>query len=300
MNTLREQLTEYLESNKISQEAAAAGMAISGSALSAWRKDKYGGDNARIETLVVEYLGRQVATAVEVGTFKRDFDFVETSVYDLIRSGVDLAEARGEIRPVLGISGIGKTTALKQIRDEKQTAIFVQVYKGIRKNRFLSKVCKAAGISDKGTFDDLFESLADQLSGTGRLIIIDEAEHLPIDALDAVRRINDFTGCGIVLVGLPIFYELLRRYPYIYNRTAMPIRLDRLKKQDISKMIDTMCPSGIPAEVWHQACGGVGRDLKMIALESMRVASLNNVELTDSSAMITIINKVKKELGRAI
>lgn len=300
MNNLRNQLSEHLERNRISQEAAAAGMGISGSALSAWRKEKYNGDNARIDALVVEYLGRQVATAVEVGTFKRDFDFVETTVYDLIRSGVDLAEARGEIRPVLGISGIGKTTALKQIRDEKQTAIFVQVYKGIRKNRFLSKVCKAAGISDKGTFDDLFESLADQLSGTGRLIIIDEAEHLPIDALDAVRRINDFTGCGIVLVGLPIFYELLRRYPYIYNRTAMPIRLDRLKKQDVSKMIDTMCPNEVPAEVWHQACAGVGRDLKMIALESMRVASLNGVDMTDTGAMIRIINQVTKELGRAV
>ena len=300
MNNLRDQLSEHLERNRISQEAAAAGMGISGSALSAWRKEKYNGDNARIDALVVEYLGRQVATAVEVGTFKRDFDFVETTVYDLIRSGVDLAEARGEIRPVLGISGIGKTTALKQIRDEKQTAIFVQVYKGIRKNRFLSKVCKAAGISDKGTFDDLFESLADQLSGTGRLIIIDEAEHLPIDALDAVRRINDFTGCGIVLVGLPVFYELLRRYPYIYNRTAMPIRLDRLKKQDVSKMIDTMCPNEVPAEVWHQACAGVGRDLKMIALESMRVASLNGVEMTDTGAMIRIINQVTKELGRAV
>ncbi len=300
MNNLRDQLSEHLERNRISQEAAAAGMGISGSALSAWRKEKYNGDNARIDALVVEYLGRQVATAVEVGTFKRDFDFVETTVYDLIRSGVDLAEARGEIRPVLGISGIGKTTALKQIRDEKQTAIFVQVYKGIRKNRFLSKVCKAAGISDKGTFDDLFESLADQLSGTGRLIIIDEAEHLPIDALDAVRRINDFTGCGIVLVGLPVFYELLRRYPYIYNRTAMPIRLDRLKKQDVSKMIDTMCPNEVPAEVWHQACAGVGRDLKMIALESLRVASLNGVDMTDTGAMIRIINQVTKELGRAV
>ncbi len=300
MNNLRDQLSEHLERNRISQEAAAAGMGISGSALSAWRKEKYNGDNARIDALVVEYLGRQVATAVEVGTFKRDFDFVETTVYDLIRSGVDLAEARGEIRPVLGISGIGKTTALKQIRDEKQTAIFVQVYKGIRKNRFLSKVCKAAGISDKGTFDDLFESLADQLSGTGRLIIIDEAEHLPIDALDAVRRINDFTGCGIVLVDLPVFYELLRRYPYIYNRTAMPIRLDRLKKQDVSKMIDTMCPNEVPAEVWHQACAGVGRDLKMIALESLRVASLNGVDMTDTGAMIRIINQVTKELGRAV
>ncbi len=298
MNTLREQLSEHLESNKISQEAAASAMGISGSALSAWRKEKYAGDNARIEALVVEYLGRQVATATEIRAFKRDFDFVETSVYTDIRKGIELAETRGEIRPVVGRSGIGKTTALARIREEKQSAIFVEAYKGIRKNRYLAKICKAAGLPAKGSFDDLFEIIVDNLKGTGRPLYIDEAENLNIDEIDITRRIVDFTGCGAVLTGLPSFYDQLRRYPYIFNRLAMPIRLEKLQAHDTERMVATMCSSNVPTEIWHLACGGVGRDLKMIVLESMRVASLNKVELTDTPAMIRIINKVTKELGR--
>lgn len=295
---MRAELNRWLESTKMSQEAAASAMGISGAALSAWRKGKYAGDNAKVEALVSEFLSRQSAMVKETNAFKRDFDFVETSVYEAIRKGVELTEARGEIRPVLGRSGIGKTTALAHIREQKQSAIFVEVYKGIRKNRFLAKICKAAGLNSKGTFDDLFETIVEQLNGTGRLIIIDEAEHLPIDALDAVRRINDFTGCGIVLVGLPIFYKMLCRYPYIYNRTAMPVRLDILTDRDAETMVETMLKSDIPSQVWHKACGGIGRDLKMIVIESLRVARLNGVNTSDVSSMIDVINAVGKELGR--
>lgn len=298
MNTLREDLTQYLTENRISQEASASAMGLSGSALSAWRNEKYNGDNNRVEALVAEYLGREAATAAEIKAFKRDFDFVPTSVYEMIAQGVELAEARGEIRPVLGDSGVGKTTALLHIKSEKKTAIMVQVYKGIRKNRFLGKLCKAAGFSTRGSFDDLFETLVEELNNTGRLIIVDEAEHLPIDALDALRRLNDFTGCGVVLVGLPIFYDLLRRYPYIYNRTAMPIRLDHLSERDTTLMVKTMLSAVVPSGVWHEACVGVGRDLKMIVLESMRVADLNNIDVSNAQEFTKIISGVKKRLGR--
>lgn len=128
----------------MSQESAASAMGISGATLSAWRKGKYAGDNAKVETLVSEFLSRQRAILREIKTLKYNFDFVETSVYDAIRKGGELTEARGDIRPVLVRSGISKTTALAHIKEQKQSAMFVEVYKGIRKNRFLSKICKAA------------------------------------------------------------------------------------------------------------------------------------------------------------
>lgn len=121
---------------------------------------------------------------------------------------------------------------------------------------------------------------------------------MPIDALDAIRRINDFTGCGIVLVGLPIFYRMLCRYPYIYNRTAMPVRLNRLSDKDIATMVETILKSDIPSQVWHKACEGIGCDLKMIVIESLRVARLNGVEISNVPSMIDVINTVSKELGR--
>lgn len=302
MENLKSQLTQHLTANNISQSAAAKAMGLSGPTLSDWRNDKYRGDNSRIEALVADYINRQVNTEAQTSQVKLDFDFVMTSNVTKAFKGADLVEAYGDIRPMIGVSGVGKTTALMAIQECKPSAILVQVYKGIRKNRFLAKLCREADIDACGSFDDLFEALCEKLKGTGRLIMIDEAEHLPIDAIDALRRINDFTGCGLLMAGLPMFYaqlkEYQRQYGYVYNRMSIPIVLDLISEDDTRKLINTICPDSLPVEVWHQAAGGVARDLKFIVRETVRVSKLNNVNTLDREEMIGIVNQVTKELGR--
>lgn len=302
METLKTQLTEHLTTNNISQSAAAKAMGLSGPTLSDWRNDKYRGDNSRIESLVADYINRQVNTQAQTSQIKLDFDFVMTSNIEKAFKGADLVEAYGDIRPMIGVSGVGKTTALKAIQEVKPSAILVQVYKGIRKNRFLAKLCREADIEARGSFDDLFEALCEKLKGTGRLIMVDEAEHFPIDAIDALRRINDFTGCGLLMAGLPMFYaqlkEYQRQYGYVYNRMSIPIVLNLITKDDTRRLISTICPESLPVEIWHQAAGGVARDLKFIAREAVRVAQLNGVPTGDTPTMTKIVNQVTKELGR--
>jgi len=40
-----------------------------------------------------------------------------------------------------------------------------------------------------------------RLHDTKGLLIVDEAQHLPVSGLDAVRSIHDATGCGLALLG---------------------------------------------------------------------------------------------------
>ena len=51
------------------------------------------------------------------------------------------------------------------------------------------------------------KSLVDYLRGTKRLLIIDEADQLTLDALQAVRSLNDKAGIGIVLAGNNKLYQ---------------------------------------------------------------------------------------------
>lgn len=304
METLRTQLEVVIKSIGTSQSEAAKAMGISSPTLSDWRHNKYKGDNARIEALVLDYINRQGAAEREAKAQKSDFDFIETSVYEEIKKGANLAESRGEIRVVVGDSGVGKTKALYALRAAKPSSILVQVYRGMRKNRFLQKLCKAAGVDARGSFDDLFEALCEELDGTGRLIKVDEAEHLPLDALDALRRLNDFTGCGVLLVGLPVFYTQLRNcqreFAYIHNRTSLPIILGHLTPEDTTALVTTILPDIQLSGIWHTAAAGIGRDLKIIVFESLRVAELNHIDPTDGTAMAVIIRKITKELGRAV
>lgn len=299
-----ELLKIFIESHQdFTQTRVAASISVSVSALNAFMKGTYKGDNARLEKAVSYFLEAQKEAGVETGKYKKDFDFVETDVYrDVLRS-VNLAEYRGEIRPIVGISGIGKTVAIEHIKEDKGSSmILVKCYPGIRKIRLMKKLAIEAGTEGNGTYDDLFEDICSRLKNTGRIIAFDEAEHMSIETIDAARRINDFTGCGIVFIGLPKFYNELssrqRDYAYVYNRTSLPMKLKKNSGNDLSRMAETMIAAEIPAKVYENACNGVGRDLRIILLEALRVAAENGIETSDVAAFSAVIEKVKSNLGR--
>ena len=299
-----EQLKNFLETHQeFTQTRVAASISVSVSALNSWMKYTYKGDNAKLEKAVSYFLEAQKEAGAETGRFKKDFDFVETEVYrDVLRS-VNLAEYRGEIRPIVGISGIGKTVAIEHIKEDKGAAmILVKCYPGMRKIRLMKKLSIEAGFEGSGTYDDLFEDLCTRLKNTGRIIAFDEAEHMSIETIDAARRINDFTGCGVVFIGLPKFYNELssrqRDYAYVYNRTSLPMKLRKNSADELARMASTMISANIPAKVYENACNGVGRDLRIILLDSLRVASENGIETSDVAAFSAVIEKVKGNLGR--
>jgi DNA transposition AAA+ family ATPase len=299
-----EQLKNFLETHQeFTQTRVAASIGVSVSALNSWMKYTYKGDNAKLEKAVAYFLEAQKEAGAETGRFKKDFDFVETDVYrDVLRS-VNLAEYRGEIRPIVGISGVGKTVAIEHIKEDKGSSmILVRCYPGMRKIRLMKKLAIEAGTEGAGTYDDLFEDICSRLKNTGRVIAFDEAEHMSIETIDAARRINDFTGCGVVFIGLPKFYNELssrqRDYAYVYNRTSLPMKLKKNSADDLSLMASTMISASIPAKVYENACNGVGRDLRIILLEAMRVAAENGIETSDVAAFSAVIDKVKSNLGR--
>lgn len=301
---LRERFEDFLKRSGQSQEGIAKSLGISGSAVSTWRKGAYKGDNERVESLINTYLDRQESMEKESKGMKEDFDFVPTSVYENVIKGADAARLRHGIRVVTGESGVGKTTALDHLKSEDKSMILLKAYAGIRKNRVLSKLCREAGLSGRGSFDDCFEELVARLDGTNRLIAIDEAEHLPIDAVDAIRRLNDFARVPVVFVGLPKFIEILRtyqyEYAYVYNRISIPVDTDKLNDEDIERMVATVIDFEIPTGVWQKACRGIGRDLRELVLESLRIARLNGVTPGNNQDFIDVIEVVKKQLGRNI
>lgn len=302
MANLREKFENHLTESGFSQEGIAKSLGVSGSILSSWRKGSYKGDNERVDSLIVSYLSRYENIAEKSKGIKTDFDFVPTEVYKNVVKGAELAEIRHCIRVEVGESGVGKTTALKHLKADNESMILLQAYPGIRKNRVLAKLCKSAGFNCRGSYDDLFEELVARLDGANRLIAIDESEHLPIDAIDAIRRINDFTGCPVIFVGLPNFYQILVKYQieyaYVFNRISIPIDVKKNSMDDAANMVATMLDCDVDAAVWHDACAGIGRDLKEIVLESIRVAELNGIDVKDTEKFVKVIRRVKKELGR--
>ena len=56
----------------------------------------------------------------------------------------------------------------------------------------------------------LTAEIVDRLKGSGRVLIVDEAQHLTVRALNHLRCISDESGVGIALVGNEEVYSKLR------------------------------------------------------------------------------------------
>ena len=65
----------------------------------------------------------------------------------------------------------------------------------------LTEIAGAIGKSVSGTKSRIMKTLIDSLTGTNRLIIIDEADQLTFSALQAIRKLNDKAKVGILLAG---------------------------------------------------------------------------------------------------
>lgn len=301
MKNLQSELKQWLDSNpKWNQTRVSKKLDISNGALSSWLGGTYKGDSERIGKAVQQFLKGQIFEAQE--SVKKDFDFCETSIYKKIEENATLAEHCGEIRVATGLSGIGKTTALKHIKAERSGMILIEAYQGMTKQTIFRNICKQIGEDTRGNFDTLFNRAVDRLKGSERLIAVDEAEHLSFKTIDAIRRIHDFAGNGVLLVGHPRFFNELKHnqgeYAYLYNRLSMPVDLKQLKDEDVAQLVSTVIDSPVDTTTWSEVCAGIGRDLKHIVLDSMRAAKISNVAYNDGT-FINIIKEVTKRLGRA-
>jgi DNA transposition AAA+ family ATPase len=72
----------------------------------------------------------------------------------------------------------------------------------------MAALCLQAGIPHSGTAPTLAESLVRRLETGHFLIIIDEANHLDIEAMELLRYVYDRGRLGVVLIGTLRLYEI--------------------------------------------------------------------------------------------
>ena len=276
-------IQNYLETEGMTQSKLADISGISDSAITQVLKGKYAGNTQG----VVKKLKDAIYEEKEKREGKtKKISFVVTSIYEKVAYNLQLATACEQIVVITGEAGIGKTMAIKYYNANHPNTLLIEVDPTYSTNTILSRLAEILGIEPKGRKDKVMGAIVKRLEGTGKLIIVDEAEYLKPQALDILRRIYDMTGCPIALFGMPKLYQNITgasKYEQISSRMIFAklekISIDDVKiiaEQVIEKLTERMI------EVLFRLCDGNARRLEKHLIIAQKKAEMLDSEITIS------------------
>jgi len=165
-----------------------------------------------------------------------------THTVDDVIMAVSFAEAAGDISLIYGDAGLGKTVSLKEYVSLHPDTIYVELKNCDKSTKGVcEKILSCIGKELHGVDRLLVDTITDYLMNNPRLIIIDEAQHLSIRALENLRAINDSTETGIVLCGNPTVYDRMHgrgqaHFAQLYSRIGIRRHIVEPELEDITKI----------------------------------------------------------------
>jgi DNA transposition AAA+ family ATPase len=225
------------EGKRISQAKAAQALGYSSGVISAYKSQTYNGDVKTLEKKIGAWLKREARRLDRL-----DVPVAETSTLEKIRRAITIAQDEGDIAVIVGESGTGKTTALRQYAMESHSAILIEVDPSFSQVTLMNEIARTLGVEAKGGQNAVIERTIETLAGRDAVLIIDEADYLSDSSLELLRRvINDKSHTGVVLVGLPRLEFKIRNlrndHQQLQSRIGVLIKLGSLKKADADKII---------------------------------------------------------------
>lgn len=196
--SLQARLEEYIAGIG-GQRKAAAAIGYSEATISNYRNSKYIGDVAKLESRLRELLGNADAAA-ELAT---PDTYVPTSISRGVYETIRLCHLKGGLAIECGDAGIGKTRAAqKYAEDYPNSSIYITVNPClVTIAAFLKLLCRRLKIPT-GRKDDMWMEAESHLHGGRKVLIIDEAQHLPIKTIEAIRAFYDSNPeLGIIMIG---------------------------------------------------------------------------------------------------
>ncbi|CDF64488.1 TPA: AAA family ATPase [Campylobacter fetus subsp. venerealis] len=193
---VKNELNTFLISQEVSASALARSIGVSPGAISQFKKGEYKGDNDGLAKKIKAYLNVQNAKKnepVEVVEFKDDV--FKSLDYQMSNFAIDEAANEREIALIYGTAGTGKTTILKEYVKANPNAVFIEATPHTTAKSLLDDLAEVLKINLPLSLAGKLKAVARYLSTCSKILLIDEAEHLPLKALEDLRRIHDFSTC---------------------------------------------------------------------------------------------------------
>lgn len=237
--TLLERIEHIKRTEGISQSSIALQIGVTSGALSAYLNQKYTGNSENIEHALKNWLKTREK---KKKVFVEAPHFIETETTKKVWSALDMARLLNTMVTVYGASGVGKTKAAMAYKQDNQNVWLITASPArATLSSILYELALELGINDAPRRKDrLSRLICKKLKGTQGLLIIDESDHLPYDALEEIRIIQEECEVGIALIGNDKVYTRVQgginpahEYARLWSRIGKHFAFKRTLKADV-------------------------------------------------------------------
>ena len=214
---LAEELTDYRQSQGLTNHVLGQRLGVSATFISEYLNDRLQRDPKDFSERARNIL-RALRARLEDAT-----NLFETSVSKNIAGRIDMARRTQDVMLIVGPSGEGKTCGAKLYVARNPGTIYFELASHQRTgNQVMSLLfSKLERRNDWKGNTSRADFVTQQLRGSSRAIICDEAHLLEASGRQTLFCLTRDTGCAVVLVGNPEILDKIRRNEQHFSRIGV-------------------------------------------------------------------------------
>ena len=296
---LRTQLKALRGREGWSNARIAEALGVSRAVVSQLISDKYAGRSQNHHWVAIEKFLATIALQTELMPL---VDHVNTPTSARIMEALGWAHQQGDIALVYGLAGAGKTWTARRYADEHSGVTMIAATPACNTvYALLRLLARSLDLDVLGSASRVESAVLEALAGsTPRLLILDEAHHLPQAVLDEVRCVYDAAGgrsgapFGLALLGNePLRNTLMStaRCAQIISRIGRTVPLNTLAMGDVEAVIKELATDAKPAKLLETAREvaakpGALRRLVKVGRDALALAKADGREHIESDDLL--------------
>lgn len=235
----KELLTDFLERKQISKVKLAKKIGVSHAVLTYVSQEQW---ESVSDEMLLKIIGALKVTS-------DDYKLIKTANYN---TGINLckdASKRHNLYGLIGCTGAGKTTALKQYYTSNPNVFYVECKNIMNRKHFFGAILRELGVNFIGTVYDMVNRIEEEVKTLENpLLIIDEAGKLSHTLILDLHDLRNATmnNLGVILAGCEYFKENLEKgvqkkkqgIPEFYSRIVSWQILSSPRKKEVEAICE--------------------------------------------------------------
>jgi DNA transposition AAA+ family ATPase len=223
-NRVLEKLQSVMKNEGYTTRQVSKSINYSHSALCSYLAETYKADASAIEAALINWFSRKGDPLMleVVDESNKDLveqstwiprSFIETKASADVVSSCFFANEQKCMVAVVGAPGVGKTLGVREFmrRARLEEINFVAISTNCMATpaHLMRKIADEMRLATRGSAAEIADRIIGKLRRDPAVVIIDEAQHLNVRCLEALRHVHDESGCGLAFIGSQMLYRTL-------------------------------------------------------------------------------------------